>query len=181
MNLGIRATIGGMYRSMSSRLEILALEPFFGGSRRAMLEAIMRGSRHQWTLMKLPARRMERRLEAAAQWFAEQMSRHDFGKADVVFTSEALNLFELQRLVPRLARRPAVVYFHDNQLPEPHEIQAEWFESRRQNFNQPTDDEGDAGEWLSGWPTEPNEPAPQFAAARDSASADTCATSTRRR
>ena len=143
---------------MSSRLEILALEPFYGGSRRAMLDAVMRCSRHQWTLLKLPARRMERRLEAAAQWFAEQMSRHDFGRADVVFTSEAMNLSELQRLVPRLARRPAVVYFHDNQLPSPAEVQADWFESRRGALTAATDGGDDWSAELSGWPTEPEEP-----------------------
>ena len=102
---------------MRPQLDILALEPFYGGVRRAMLSAVMRCSRHRWTLLKLPPRRMERRLAAAASWFAEQLERHFSGHTDVLFTSEAMNLANLYRLVPDLASRPSVVYFHDNNLP----------------------------------------------------------------
>ncbi len=108
-----------MQGRMSAQLDILALEPFYGGVRRAMLETIIRYSRHRWTLLKLPPRRIERRLAAAAQWFAEQLSRHWVGRTDLLFTSEAMNLSDLYRLVPQFARMPSVVYFHDNQLPEP--------------------------------------------------------------
>jgi hypothetical protein len=103
---------------MAAQLDVLALEPFYGGPRRAMLSAIRRCSRHRWTILKLPPRRMERRLAAAANWFAEQLCRHFTGDIDVLFTSEAMNLASLMRLVPELAKRPAVVYFHDNHLPE---------------------------------------------------------------
>src|ERR1051325_6152649 len=102
---------------MSSQLDILALEPFYGGARKAMLETIMRHSRHRWTLLKLPPRRMERRLAAAAHWFAEQLSRHWVGRVDLLFASEALNLADLFRLIPELSQKPSVIYFHDNQLP----------------------------------------------------------------
>src|SRR5207249_7581237 len=78
--------------SMSTQLDILALEPFFGGARKAMLETIMRHSRHRWTLLKLPPRRIERRLAVAAHWFGEQLTRHWKGRLDVLFTSEAMNL-----------------------------------------------------------------------------------------
>ncbi|MFI5379419.1 MAG: DUF3524 domain-containing protein [Tepidisphaerales bacterium] len=101
----------------SSQLDILALEPFFGGGRRAMLETIMRYSRHRWTLLRLPPRRIDRRLAAAAHWFSEQLSRHWFGRVDILFTSEAMNLADLLRMVPDLGGKPSVVYFHDNQLP----------------------------------------------------------------
>ena len=103
---------------MSRQLDILALEPFYGGVRRAMLGALVKCSRHRWTLLKLPPRRMERRLSAAANWFAEQLCQHFSGHIDVLFTSEAMNLESLVRLVPDLAARPSVVYFHDNHLPE---------------------------------------------------------------
>jgi hypothetical protein len=104
---------------MSDQLAILALEPFYGGVRKAMLETLIRHSRHHWTLLKLPPRRMERRLAASAQWFAEQLSRHWVGKTDLLFTSEALNLADFTRLLPDLAQKPSVVYFHANQLPDP--------------------------------------------------------------
>jgi hypothetical protein len=104
---------------MSSRqLDILALEPFYGGVRRAMLEAVSRCSRHRWTILKLPARRIERRLMVSAHWFAEQIARNGVGKVDVVFGSEAMNMAEFLRLRRELSHKPSVVYFHDNQLPE---------------------------------------------------------------
>jgi hypothetical protein len=104
---------------MGRQLDILALEPFYGGGRRHMLETLIHYSRHRWTVMKLPPRRIERRLTAAAHWFAEQLSRHWVGKLDLLFTSEALNLADLYRLMPSLLRKPSVVYFHSNQLPPP--------------------------------------------------------------
>jgi hypothetical protein len=103
---------------MPEQLDILALEPFYGGVRRTMLETIIRCSRHRWTLLKLPPRRIERRLTTAAIWFAEQLTRHWVGRVDLVFTSEALNLADLYRLMPALGRKPSVVYFHSNQLPD---------------------------------------------------------------
>lgn len=102
------------------QLDILALEPFYGGARRAMLETIVRCSRHRWTVLKLPPRRMERRLAVAANWFAEQLTRHWVGRVDLIFTSEAMNLTSLFELMPQIARKPTVVYFHDNQLPDVH-------------------------------------------------------------
>src|SRR5262245_9728403 len=102
------------------QLDILALEPFYGGARRAMLETMVRCSRHRWTVLKLPPRRMERRLSVAANWFAEQLSRHWVGRVDLLFTSEAMNLASLYQLMPALRRKPSVVYFHENQLPHVH-------------------------------------------------------------
>src|SRR4051812_2683803 len=104
---------------MSRQLDILALEPFYGGGRRHMLETLIHYSRHRWTLLKLPPRRIERRLTAAAHWFAEQLTRHWVGRGGLLFTSEALNLADLYRLMPSLLKKPSVVYFHNNQLPAP--------------------------------------------------------------
>src|SRR5208282_1942573 len=103
----------------SDQLDILALEPFYGGARKSMLETLIHHSRHRWTLLKLPPRRMERRLAAAANWFAEQLSRHWVGRVDLLFTSEALNLADVVRLLPEVSQKPSVVYFHENQLPDP--------------------------------------------------------------
>jgi hypothetical protein len=104
---------------MARQLDILALEPFYGGGRRNMLETLVHYSKHRWTVLKLPPRRIERRLTAAAHWFAEQLTRHWVGRVDLLFTSEALNLADLYRLMPGLLKKPSVVYFHNNQLPHP--------------------------------------------------------------
>jgi hypothetical protein len=101
----------------STQLDILCLEPFYGGMRRIMLETILRCSRHRWTVLKLPPRRIERRLSAASVWFAELLTRHWTGSIDLLFTSEALNLADLYRLHPELIKKPSIVYFHSNQLP----------------------------------------------------------------
>jgi hypothetical protein len=104
---------------MSRQLDILAIEPYHGGPRRAMLEALARHSRHRWRIMKLPPRKMHRRLLVSSLWFAETLSRNGLGNVDLLFCSEALNLADFLRLAPpALARRPSVVYFHENQLPE---------------------------------------------------------------
>jgi hypothetical protein len=103
---------------MAAQFDILALEPFYGGARRAMLQTIRRCSRHRWTILKLPPRRIERRLAAGANWFAAQLVRHFSGNIDLLFTSDAMNLASLFRLVPELASKPSVVYFHENHLPE---------------------------------------------------------------
>src|SRR5579862_8481051 len=103
---------------MTDQLHILALEPFYGGLRKSVLEMLIKNSRHHWTLLKLPPRRMERRLAAAANWFSEQLARHWAGRVDVLFTSEAMNLADLVRLLPVLSQKPSVVYFHSNQLPD---------------------------------------------------------------
>jgi hypothetical protein len=107
---------------MSAQLDILALEPFYGGERRAFLEALIHGSRHRWTLLKLPPRRLERRMAAAGLWFAEQLSRQSAGAVDLLFTSDSMNLGDLFSRVTSLSRKPSVVYFHANQLPPPESV-----------------------------------------------------------
>ncbi|HUB25924.1 MAG TPA: DUF3524 domain-containing protein [Tepidisphaeraceae bacterium] len=102
---------------MSTQLDILALEPYYGGARRAMLETLIRCSRHRWTVLKLPPRRMERRLAAAAHWFGEQLSLHWVGRVDLLLVSDAINLGDLYRLVPALSGKPSVAYFHTNFMP----------------------------------------------------------------
>jgi hypothetical protein len=104
---------------MNDVLDILAVEPFYAGGRRMMLETLVRRSRHKWTVLRLPGRRIERRLEAAAQWFAEVVLRRPPMAFDLLVTSEAINLPELYQLCPELSGHPSVVYFHDNQLPLP--------------------------------------------------------------
>lgn len=101
---------------MSKQLDILALEPYYGGVRKQTLELISRHSRHRWRIFKLPARRLERRLNTAAQWFTQQIARSPGLACDVLFASDAMNLADFLRLNPTLGHKPSVAYFYCNQL-----------------------------------------------------------------
>ena len=101
---------------MAKQLDILALEPFYGGVRKQTLESIARHSRHRWTIFKLPPRRMERRLNTAAVWFSQQFSRASGTRCDAIYSSDAMNLADFVRMVPDLAHKPSVAYFYGNQF-----------------------------------------------------------------
>lgn len=103
-------------------LNVLAVEPFYGGERRAMLDAVVRHSRHRWDVQTLPPRKIRNRLATSARWFAEQLGRRspdDWDDIDVLFTSEAINLSDLVQFCPAMADIPAVTYFHCHHLPDP--------------------------------------------------------------
>ncbi len=104
---------------MDKSLNILAIEPFYGGPRRQFLQALQRRSRHQWEVLHLPAVRYPRRLEVSGRWFAEVLARRMDRLGQVLFCTDALNLAELRQLLPPVAALPTVIYFHDNLLPTP--------------------------------------------------------------
>jgi hypothetical protein len=104
---------------VEAQLDILAIEPFYGGQRKWILDTLVATSRHRWRTMTLPARRIQRRVATSAVWFAEQYHRHPVDKVDLLFTTDALNLAEFLRLVPELTNVPSVVYFQDNELNAP--------------------------------------------------------------
>ncbi len=106
-------------------LNILLIEPFYGGFRRQVLDVFRRHTRHRVRILKLPARRPERRLQVAANWFAQQIDLHGMAvgegaarsaKPDVVLTTEMLDLGDLLKQVPALAKLPVVAWFLDHQL-----------------------------------------------------------------
>jgi glycosyltransferase involved in cell wall biosynthesis len=103
-------------------MRILALEPYYGGSHRAFLDGWRSVSRHEWTLLTLPAHHWKWRMRHAAVTFArEAASRLGQGEGwDVLFATDMLDLAALRGLAPRsLAKLPAVLYFHESQLTYP--------------------------------------------------------------
>jgi glycosyltransferase involved in cell wall biosynthesis len=102
-------------------LRILAIEPYFGGSHADFLDGLRAASRHQWTLLALPARKWKWRMRGAAIHFAreaEPLARRE--TFDAVFASDFLNLTDWRALAPAsLARLPTVAFFHENQLAYP--------------------------------------------------------------
>ena len=126
-----------------SRLRILALEPYYGGSHRAVLDGLVARMDADFTLLTLPARKWKWRMRGSAMTMAAETKGlamtalpdepHRGGRIpverpfDVIFASTFLNLAEYRGLVgARLSAVPAVVYFHENQLVYPNRNTAEW-------------------------------------------------------
>jgi glycosyltransferase involved in cell wall biosynthesis len=120
-----------------TRLRILALEPYYGGSHRAVLDGLVARIDADWTLLTLPARKWKWRMRGAAMTMAAEAHRlassYDPAQAplgapfDLIFASTFLNLAEFRGLVgSEFSAVPAVVYFHENQLVYPNRHTAEW-------------------------------------------------------
>ncbi len=127
-----------------SRLKVWAVEPYFGGSHKYFLEGLARHSAHHLTLFTLPGRHWKWRMHGGALSLARRVSEGGnrgsafespgagppdagpldggvrVGGPDVLFTSDMLDLpVFLSAVGPRVARAPAIVYFHENQLTYP--------------------------------------------------------------
>lgn len=101
-------------------MNILALEPYYGGSHRAFLDGWIAKSRHTWTCLTLPAHHWKWRMRHAAITFAEQVTQLSDQALDAIFCTDMLNLAAFRGLAPSpIASLPAVVYFHENQLTYP--------------------------------------------------------------
>lgn len=109
-------------------MRVLALEPYHGGSHRAFLDGWITNSRHDWTVLGLPAYKWKWRMRHSAIEFA-RMTRSlsaEGQRWDRLFCSDMLNLAEFRGLAdPEVGRLPAVAYFHENQLTYPVEQEDE--------------------------------------------------------
>ncbi len=109
-------------------MRVLALEPYYGGSHRAFLDGWVDGSHHDWTLLTLPPFKWKWRMRHGAVTLAGEVGeRCAAGESwDVLFCSDMLNLAEFRGLAPVAVRDlPAVVYFHENQLTYPVQVEKE--------------------------------------------------------
>ncbi len=109
-------------------MKILALEPFYGGSHKAFLDAWQRNSRHEFTVLGLPPNKWKWRMRHSAQSFAQQLQQPEFQSVtwDVLWCSDMLNLAEFRGLSGEPIRQlPGIVYFHENQLTYPVRFQHE--------------------------------------------------------
>ena len=109
-------------------MNILALEPYYGGSHRAFIDGLSKASRHTWTLLTLPAHKWKWRMRHSAITFASQAAELTEKRQswDVLFCSDMLNLAEFSALAPAgVAGLPKVIYFHENQLTYPVRVEEE--------------------------------------------------------
>jgi len=103
-------------------LNILALEPYYGGSHRAFLDGWRAHSRHRWTVLSLPPHKWKWRMRHAAVTLADQVAARlrEGQRWNAIFCSDMLNLAEFLGLAPQPLRSlPSIVYFHENQLTYP--------------------------------------------------------------
>lgn len=108
---------------MSARLKVAVLEPYYGGSHAAFVDAFVERSRHHCVVATLPARKWKWRMRGAALWFARreiEWQGGQGGRPDVIFCSDMLSVTDLRALLPaNLSPIPIVCYFHENQLTYP--------------------------------------------------------------
>ncbi len=121
-----------------TRLRILALEPYYGGSHRAVLDGLVARIDAEWTVLTLPARKWKWRMRGAAMTMSAECRRlasqstgdqpaSQTAPFDVIFASTFLNLAEFRGMAgPAFSAVPALVYFHENQLVYPNRHTAEW-------------------------------------------------------
>ena len=103
-------------------MNILALEPWYGGSHRHFLDDLARHSRHAFRLATMRARYWKWRMQGGAVTLA-QKTDEALGEGytpDLVFATDMVNLPAYLALTRRrLAEVPVVLYFHENQLTYP--------------------------------------------------------------
>lgn len=103
-------------------MNILVLEPYFGGSHKAFIDGWRRHSTHHLTVLGLPAHKWKWRMRHAAVTFTQQLQQPPLVslRFDAVWCSDMLNLAEFIGLAPPpIQPLPRVVYFHENQLTYP--------------------------------------------------------------
>ena len=100
-------------------MRILLLEPYCGGSHRAWAEGYAAHSRHEVTMLALPARFWKWRMQGGAVTLAEQARALPF-RPDVILASDMLNLPAFLALTrDLLSAVPVALYCHENQLTYP--------------------------------------------------------------
>jgi len=97
-------------------MKFLFLEPFFGGSHRDFACGLRDHSRHDITLLTLPARFWKWRMRGAALHFAREMPA--LQEYAGLITTDLMSLSDLKMLLgARLP--PTLVYYHENQITYP--------------------------------------------------------------
>jgi len=107
----------------AGRLNVVILEPYYGGSHASFVDTLVRWSRHLFTVCHLPARKWKWRMRGAAMWFATDGGgwyADVDGTPDMILCNDMLSVTDIRALMPpRLRGTPIVCYFHENQLTYP--------------------------------------------------------------
>ncbi|MHB1016935.1 MAG: tRNA-queuosine alpha-mannosyltransferase domain-containing protein [Coriobacteriia bacterium] len=113
-------------------LRVLALEPYYGGSHRAVLDGLIARLEPlgiTFDVLTLPPRKWKWRMRGSAITMAEEArSLHAAGtRWDVIYASTFVNLAEFVALAgDAVSGVPRIVYLHENQLLYPNRHTADW-------------------------------------------------------
>jgi glycosyltransferase involved in cell wall biosynthesis len=101
--------------TVKNRLNILFLEPFFGGSHREFARGLVSHSRHHIDLLTLPARFWKWRMRGAALYFLKKIPALD--DYDGLLVTGLMSLSDFKALSKSCP--PTLTYFHETQLTYP--------------------------------------------------------------
>ena len=100
-------------------MQILLVEPFYGGSHRQWIDGLIKSSVHSYSLLTLSAHHWKWRMHGGAVTLANQFLKSD-AKFDLVIVSDMLDLATFIAMTrKRLAGVPVAIYFHENQITYP--------------------------------------------------------------
>jgi len=102
-------------------LNILVIEPYFGGSHRLFLQGLQQYLPYEFDLLTLPARKWKWRMRLAAPYFAEELNKTRNEKQyDRILCSSFVDVGTFRSLVSkRFQQIPIYTYFHENQFAYP--------------------------------------------------------------
>ena len=100
-------------------MQILLIEPYYGGSHQAWADSYQMYSHHQVTLLTMPAQFWKWRMQGGAITLARLLIERDL-RPDVILASDMINLATFRSLIrDHLPKTPIAFYFHESQLTYP--------------------------------------------------------------
>jgi len=100
-------------------MKVLLVEPFLTGSHESWARGWIKKSQHEIHLLSLPGRHWKWRMHGGAISLAQEVLKLDFDP-DLVLVSDMIDLAAfLAHSRKKLAGKPIVTYFHENQLSYP--------------------------------------------------------------
>lgn len=108
-----------------SDLNVLVVEPYYGGSHKQFLDGLTQHLPFRFRPMTLPARKWKWRMRLAAPHFARLLHRAD-ERFDLVLCSTFLDVAAFRGLAPSWVNDvPVLTYFHENQFAYPVQSEVE--------------------------------------------------------
>jgi glycosyltransferase involved in cell wall biosynthesis len=103
-------------------VNVLALEPWYGGSHRNFLDHLIQHSRHDFKTVTMAARFWKWRMHGGAVTMARKAARivEESGKPDLILANDMVNLPAFLALTrEHFGSVPVAMYMHENQLTYP--------------------------------------------------------------